>query len=406
MAGYTGTLRKRYEQAALSLIADPMLTKEDAEISPFLKSDLVDCEKSSKPRLIFPRSPRYNLELSQYLKHFSKWMWKRMDLSIFGLPSTGRIVASGLNNVEVANLIHKKYSTFDNCVVMECDAKAFEAHITQSHLDLEHSIYRAAYPKDKHLAWMLRQQTKLCGTLPCGAVFSRPGGRASGDVNTSVGNTMHMVVAISSSLAQYGAKFDVLVNGDNALVFLEKSDVDRVIKDFVADSYAATGFMMVLERPVQYMEHIRFGRSAPVQVTPNSWTMVRELDNIMSNAFSSYKHLRNEKFMGRWLKAVSSCELSLSKGLPMIQARMLKVLSKHQHRHVPKDLNFLEKYKMRGATLVNESFQAEVHPIARASFELAFGFTPAEQILFERDPLRPYRFEIPDEFYVSPPIAI
>lgn len=66
---YSGMLRRRYLEAFRSLEEDGYLTKHDWKLSGFLKAEKQNpTAKISKPRMINPRSPRYNLLLASYLK--------------------------------------------------------------------------------------------------------------------------------------------------------------------------------------------------------------------------------------------------------------------------------------------------------------------------------------------------
>jgi len=62
---YRGPKRRVYEQAMLSLEVDP-LDVRDSRLTSFVKLEKQDVGKA--PRVINPRSPRYNLELGRYLK--------------------------------------------------------------------------------------------------------------------------------------------------------------------------------------------------------------------------------------------------------------------------------------------------------------------------------------------------
>jgi len=102
-------------------------------------------------------------------------------------------VGKGLNPRQRANLIVRKFNQFRDCVVFEVDGKAFEAHVTVPQLEQEHSVYDVAY-QDARLRKVLSRQLELAGVTANGVKFSRPGGRASGDYNTGMGNTLVMLL--------------------------------------------------------------------------------------------------------------------------------------------------------------------------------------------------------------------
>jgi hypothetical protein len=67
---YRGNTRLyvRYTEAYKSLMADGMCTPADAVVTAFVKGEKLANYKIYKPRVIMGRSPRYNLELSAFLR--------------------------------------------------------------------------------------------------------------------------------------------------------------------------------------------------------------------------------------------------------------------------------------------------------------------------------------------------
>jgi len=380
---YTGAMRRKYLLAAESLRCWPV-EKADARLDCFLKAEKVaPLTKFPKPRMIFPRSARYNLEVASRLKPFEHWLWGRLTGSVLWGGSNTRVVAKGLSPQRRANLILRKFNSFEDCVCFEVDGKAFEAHVTSGQLEREHEVYRSAYPGDKGLARLLREQLVLGGRLPCGARFSRKGGRASGDFNTGMGNTMIMLSIVVGCLKAFNRPFDVLVDGDNSLIFLSGSDAGAVVTNFAALVLEQSGHEFTLERPVRIVEEIRFGRSAPVFLGPAlGWTMVRDWRSVFSGALCSHRWLREPKFASEWLTGVARCELSLAIGVPLLQAWALKILSTTGFSGRVRCHPFQE-YFVVGAWMAAAEASAEVSPEARFSFERAFGLSPDDQLRIE-----------------------
>lgn len=380
---YKGALRRRYVEAEKSLMESSQLVRADWLLKAFLKAEKISPPKDAKPRMIFPRSPRFNLLLASWLKPFEHWLWGYLTARrLFG-GSNSRVVGKGLSPRRRANLILKKFRAFRDCVVFEVDGKAFEAHVTENHLHQEHSIYKAAYSGCAELADVLSHQV-FAGVSAGGVKFSRRGGRASGDFNTGMGNTLIMLAVCVGVLKTYSINFDILVDGDNALVFFERVDAQSVISTFHDLVLDASGFEMTLEEPVSYVEGIRFGRSAPVYLGKElGWTMVRDPRSVLSGAYASHRWLREPSFGRRWINGVARCELSLALGVPVLQEAALSVLSQTEHkRKVPVDA--LSDYFMVGAWLAEAGDAVVVCREARLSFERAFGISPEEQVLWER----------------------
>lgn len=379
---YTGALRRRYLEAERSLREDGPICGSDTFLRSFLKGEKLGPVKDAKPRLIFPRSPRYNLRVASWLKPFEHWLWGYLTARRLFNGSNTRVVAKGLSPRRRANLILRKFNGFRECVVMEVDAKAFEAHVSSDQLKQEHGVYLAAYDGCRELAAMLSRQV-FKGVTSGGVRFSRDGGRASGDFNTGMGNSLIMLAILVGVLKSYPFQFDILVDGDNALVFLEHKNLNELVKTFPDRVLREGGHELVLEKPVTYPEGILFGRSAPINLGNGlGWTMVRDYRSVLSGAWTSYKHLREPVYGMAWLNGVAKCELSLARGVPLLQEAALRVLRSTETRRRVQE-HHLSDYFAVGAWLAEEKDVIEVSREARLSFELAFGLSPEEQVSAE-----------------------
>jgi len=400
---YEGVLRKRYLEAERSLREDGPIGSGDWFLRSFLKTEKWTADKLAKPRLIFPRSPRYNLDLASRLKPFEHWLWGNLkSVASRGVAPT-RVVAKGLNPVQRANLIDRKMRSFAECVVFEVDGKAFEAHLDESvQLRGEQSVYAAAFPNDKHLMWLLGKQLSMVGKTQTGIRFRRSGGRASGDFNTGMGNSICMLAVVDAVMRSFeGVAFDSLVDGDNALIFVGRRDSREVVGEFGERALAMSGHEMVLERPVSHIEGVRFGRSAPVEAN-GRLTMVRDWTRVLSGGTSSHIHLREPSFRGEFLQGVALCEGAMAVGVPVIGAwaealrrsteRQGSVRS-HPHRDyrvygLPVDA-LLENPKSRYLDPTEES---------RQSFDRAFGVDPDRQRAIEEVLMRGFMLTEPTAY--------
>lgn len=391
---YTGALRRRYLEAERSLRVDGPLSHRDYELQAFLKADKLNLLKYHKPRMIFPRSPRYNLAIGCWLKPFEHWLWGRLTLKWFFRArepawlrghvakwGSTRVVAKGLSPRGRANLIARKFKSFESCTVFEADGKGFEAHVSSRQLVEEQSVYLAAYGWAKGLRSLLARQLVMAGRTNCGWKFSRPGGRASGDFNTGMGNTIVMLAAVASGIPA-DVPYDVLVDGDNALVFMSGADVSRVYPVFAQSVLNQCGQELVLDSPVTVLEEVRFGRSAPVKIS-SGYTMVRDWRRVLSGFSCSHRWLNEPTFARRWLYDVCRCELSLALGMPVLQEVFVKML-KHLGRDGKKVVeDSLALYFVQGAWLADVKDVIPVSLETRLSFEKAFGLAPHDQILME-----------------------
>lgn len=382
---YSGALRRRYLEAAKSLEEDGLSSYQDWTIRAFLKTEKNRLPgKAMKPRLIYPRSPRYNLELASRLKPFEHWLWSRLVGRVLGC-GVSRLVAKGLNPRQRANLIKRKFGNFRSCVCFEADGKAFEAHVGPSSLVKEHSVYSAAFPGDGRLRYLLSKQLVLRGTTSCGAKFEREGARASGDFNTGMGNSLIFLVEVVSALRSFDLSyFDVLVDGDNVLVFLEQDESADVLSGFSDSILRSSGHEVLLERPAFRLEDIRFGGSAPVFLgAKEGWTMVREYHRVLSGAFSSHIYLREPKFAKEWMVGVAMCELSCALGVPILQEFFACALRRLPAVRRVREFAFREYFYL-GAWFASLANMKPVTIDARVSFERAFGVGIDDQLRIEK----------------------
>jgi hypothetical protein len=379
---YEGMLRRRYSVASESLRQCEEITKEDWKIKGFLKAEKFGDSKLSKPRMIFPRSPRFNLALASWLKPLEHWLWPNLTAERLMSSGVGRVVGKGLNSGGRARLIKRKLEQAGGLRVFEVDASSFEAHVSLEQLQLEHSVYLSAYKGDRHLAGLLGKQLHLCGKTSLGTSFYRKGGRASGDFNTGMGNSLIMLAIIISTLETIGVWFDTLVDGDNALVFLRPEDVSSTRSSFAAVAQKLSGHEIVLEKETSVLEEVVFGQSHPV-FGPNGWTMVRDWRKVVSQATSSHHHLNNWHARARFLRGVAMAEMSLCRGMPVLDAYCRSLYSACSGAKLLKESAYADLL-YRGGKLSWRLGRTSIGDETRASFARAFGTSPEEQVEYER----------------------
>jgi hypothetical protein len=276
----------------------------------------------------------------------------------------------------------RKFKAIPGCVCFEVDGAAFEAHVGPSQIEQEALVYGAAFPGDGRLQWLLAKQKVLLGEV-AGAKFSRQGARASGDFNTGMGNSLIFLVECVSALGNLGVHFDLLVDGDNALLFLSPGSLDLVLREFGRLVTESSGHEVKLERPTTVIEEIRFGGSAPVYLGAKlGWMMVREWHRVLSGAFCSHIHLKEPKFAKLWMSGVARCELSLARGVPILQEWAVKAIQALPTNR-PVKTDFYRDYFAVGAWVAEVGTAVPVSLDARISFEKAFGVSVDDQLRFE-----------------------
>lgn len=379
-ASYKGALGRRYAKALVDLENDG-LSDVDARLSGFLKGEKFNpMAKVSKPRLINPRSPVFNLELATYLKPLEHALWRKWKVGV-GCRRT-RVSGKGLNGLQRAALIREKMDSVGDCVVFEVDGKAFESHVTDKQLAREHGVYKAAYPGDEVLVWMLEKQLKLSGRTQGGIKYTRPGGRASGDYNTGLGNTLLMgvfVICALQSLAPAGP-WTVLADGDNCLIFLHSS-LRHCVGRFGDAMSAVCAHEMTVEKPVTVLEEVCFGQSKPC-FTERGLIMVRDPFKALSGAFCGYRHFHDPHFAPRLVRGIAMAELSLARGVPVLGAYFAEAEYLTRKYKSLKNVEFFLEGHLLG--LPPDPGIVKVSLDARVSFERAWGISPEEQLSLER----------------------
>lgn len=382
VASYHGPLRLRYERARDFLIEGGKPSSRDARISAFVKREKFPPHgKIYKPRLICAREPVFNLSLATYLKPLEEWLWGRWRSEpCWGLSDRTRIVGKGLSPWARANLIRRKWAQFGDPVAFEIDASSFESHVTTDQLHCEHRVYTRCYPGDSQLRWLLSKQRRNRGRTMHGVRFARDAGRASGDFNTGLGNTVVFVTVVVANLKQLqgivpGLRFDVLGDGDNCVVFTERQHEPQIRALLPALIFESSGHEIDCGGTADFVEQVEFGQSRPVE-TGSGWVMVRNPRKALSHAFTSHKHYSEPKFGRAVMASVAQCELSLNAGVPVLGP----YFEAWHHELGPSGLDPTIFFEWRHRFVAAAQAQPrEITEVARLSFERAWGLSPEGQ---------------------------
>jgi len=369
---YSGRLRRRYQQALESLECEEELNATDSRLSAFLKAEKFNpLAKPSKPRMIMARSPRYNLELATFLKPLEHALWRKLKSDKENGVTPSRQVGKGLNGKQRADLLGRKMAEVGDTVVFEVDGKAFEAHVSARQIAAEHRVYRTAYHGDVGLDKLLSKQKVLKGRTACGIRYRREGCRASGDFNTGMGNSLIMLATVRATMRLYNRtlgkfKWDCLVDGDNALIFIERGFAGQIRSTFAQTVMRVVGQELAVERPTDTLERVEFGQSRPCKVSTGEghrYVMVRNPWKAISGAFCSYRHYNEQKHGLKLLKAVSQAELALNRGVPVLQAYFAKAVELTKHiRDLTNPEEFLEGHLLATPKANGEKTSPRLHP--------------------------------------------
>jgi hypothetical protein len=377
---YTGAKRALYERARVSLARRPLHAK-DAELTSFVKFEKQDVRKA--PRVINPRSVRYNLTLGKYLKHAEKAYYRAIN-AVYGAHTPATVI-KGFNSSASARILRQKWDRFPNAVAVGLDASKFDMHVSVPALRYEHSFYRSLFPDSSELDGLLTQQEANRGRAyaPDGHVtFAMNGTRSSGDLNTSLGNCLLMCALVWAFAAERSVPLELANNGDDCVVFLDQRDLARFSEGLDA-WFRAKGFAMTVEAPAYRFEELEFCQTHPV-VTSNGWLMVRNHEAVTTKDPMCLVPISNDKSYAKWLYAVGECGYNATAGVPVQQALYGAFLRNGDACSQGfKDTVFrCSGWQTRANGLVNNG--TTVTDAARASYYAAFGVTPDVQVLLEK----------------------
>lgn len=354
------------------------VSRRDAHSSMFVKLEKVNPTKA--PRCIQPRTPVYNVALGRYLKPIEHRVYRAIQ-QVF--CSETPVVMKGLNVIEVAEVLSAKWECFQNPVAIGLDATKFDMHVSHSMLKWEHSVYTHMFDGDpelgKLLGWQLLNKGKgysWDGTLE----YSVRGRRFSGDMNTAMGNCLIMCAMIYTWAQTCGVHVELVNNGDDAVVILEKSN-QLTFMNGLECWFSELGFRMTIELPVDVLEQVEFCQMHPVCVD-GVWRMVRNFNSSREKDSMCLLKVSCEADVRKWMGAIGECGLALTSGIPVMQEYYQFYLRSGM------------KSKMRNALAMQSGFQmlsvrmeSKVMPVldsTRMSFFQAFGVAPDEQTALEQ----------------------
>jgi len=378
---YSGAKRTKYLRAAASLV-ERDVDRHDARVSMFIKADKLDLQDGSEkrgcPRAIQFRSTRYACRLGAYLRPIEKRLYNVKGTREFGVRRS-RLCAKGLNAVQRARLIQRKWAEFDRPVCISLDAVRFDRCVSVQALRCEHSAY-LMFNRDAELKRLLAYQLTNSGRTMSGIQYKLPGNRMSGDFNTGLGNSLLSMSLMLAYCRRVGlTKFDFLVDGDDCLLFVERPEAPLATRE--PEAFERYGFNFEFEEPAYVLEDIVFGRSRMVKV--GEYRLLRDYRRAVSTSFVSHQHY-SDLVGGRRLAAtVARAEWNVHVGVPVLGAFYYaaskalagtRLMSRDVLRH---------RLKLETFGLEEDAPWVDPGPEARHSFWLAFGLDPEEQACVE-----------------------
>jgi len=377
---YEGRRKEIYQRAALSLAARP-LQKSDSYVSTFTKCEKINffLKPDPAPRVIQPRSPRFNAMLARYLKRLEKKV-----VNAVAEVWNGTTIMKGLNAEGAGAAMAQIWAEFDDPVAIPLDATRFDQHVSKQALEWEHSVYLKCF--DQHdrakLGKLLSMQLVNRGfgrVEDCKLDYEVEGRRMSGDMNTGMGNCLLMCSILYAFKTKCRVKMRLANNGDDCVIFVERRDV--WVKDKLSAHMLKFGFPVEIEETVDVLEQVSFCQTNPIY-DGERWIMMRDPRVCIDKDLCSVLDLGNQKGASKWAHAIGTCGLAMTAGLPVMDA-FYTMLIRHGTKGSVIDSPWMDSgFKRMAAGLDRKA--NNVSTAARVSFWRAFGILPDMQVSMEK----------------------
>jgi len=374
---YQGRKRTIYQNALAKFLQNG-LTRKDGYLNSFVKLEKVNPSKA--PRCIQPRKPVYNLCLGRYIKPIEHRVYHAID-KIYG---DGPTVMKGYNIERIGSIIRGKWRSFNRPVAVGLDATKFDMHVSVDALEWEHSVYNAIYrcPElRKLLSWQI--DNRGYGFCKDGKLrYKVKGRRASGDMNTALGNCLIMCALVHAYAEYRGVDVKLVNNGDDCVVMMEARDLSKFTAG-LNQWFIEMGFRMAVEPPVYNLCEIEFCQMHPIEMGDGRCIMVRNIPTALRKDSLCTIDIRQERPRKAWLTAVGKGGLALTGGIPLMQNfyRMYQRLGEGVKSNISKEITRNSGMAMLGQGI--DLCFVEPSCEVRAQVYFAWGITPDEQLMFE-----------------------
>lgn len=276
----------------------------------FSKFEMLDPQKY--PRNVSPRHPTFNLVWAQFVRpvehelfenltangHFAKYCDARSS------KFKNRWVAKGLNKVQIGILIHQKYQLFMELwgvvpIVISTDCTGFDSHCDDIELELGDEVLRIAYAQGTYA----KSVEYICKRIGCNTVIAEGilaiwlRAIMSGDMQTAV-IAVCMIVRLCVASANHARvrRFDLLIGGDDTLVFVHPDDYEN-LRGAMLEVFCDAGHELKIESVARKIEEIRFCQTMPLPVyiegLGDTYTTVQNPYRIFGT-MGSHVHARNK----------------------------------------------------------------------------------------------------------------
>jgi hypothetical protein len=397
-SSYAGAKRTRYEAAQRSLLSSP-IQPIDAWLQSFVKSEKNNHEAKldGAPRLIQPRTARYNLAVGVFIKPIEHVLYSHIDELLEGILGEPTIMKSR-NLRQRAMILEKKWNDFNKPVGIPLDASRFDQHVSIPLLEIEHSLYLKFFSgSDRNrLGWLLNMQ--LVNEGFAGELRYRVSGcRMSGDMNTALGNCVLMCLMCKCYRTFTGLKMKFMNDGDDCVLICEAEHEQRV-RDTCHEFFWGFGMDMSIGTTAHCLEEVEFCQAQPVWLDEaGGYMMIRNVNQCLAKDAGGVVNFQTLKSALRTLHSIGVCGGVLSRGVPVLQVfyRKLRALSKRGVNLTVDSSISASGLLLHARQIARAEFSSalsnlpenmlnkEISSQTRVSFWKAFDITPTDQVLLE-----------------------
>lgn len=360
----------------------------DCRIKAFVKFEKLNftSKVDPAPRVIQPRSPVYNIALGRFTRKIEADMYKALSEE---WGDDDEVVMKGMTVEKVAQVLRRKWLKFNSPVAVGLDASRFDQHVSKDALKWEHSIYKKIFDYDPELIALCNAQLANSGFAFVDGhklTYKACGTRASGDMNTSLGNCIIMCTLAREYLREKGITAEFVNNGDDCIVFMDKSDLYKI--DDLSVWFLRFGFEMEVEAPVYEFEHCVFCQSQPVllDASTDTFVMCRQPKAAFGKDAMSLA-IDTELGFRQWSYQVGVGGLALFGDLPIF-CELYKAYKRNGlDSNVGQSLTVSDSGFMRmcSKARIRGEFRGTISDDTRVSFFKAFGYPPSVQIAMEKE---------------------
>nr|QTJ63593.1 RNA-dependent RNA polymerase [Hymenopteran tombus-related virus] len=290
-----------------------------ALITPFTKLEKMSTSKYRPPRLIQARHPSFNMAYGCYIKPLERSL--KSDIH-FGKGTYDQIGA------KISKLARRyKYYT-------EGDHITFDAHVTPEMLRLCHRFYARCYQQDSGLLRLSRKTIRNRAISRNGERYSVNGTRMSGDVDTSLGNSLINYYIIMEVIHRLGIDGDAIVNGDDFIIFTNSPIPTEPAKLLFRHYNMDTKLVASTDN----IHHVEFCRTKLFYHPDDHPTMAFDYNRLINIYGASYKLLPHKKYL-LYLEAVQHANYCINLNSPVHrQWRALPKLEDKLKKYLPQNV--------------------------------------------------------------------